>query len=250
MKLERIAPHTNAFQFGFDPALLDRLTSIYENVVAPTLDFARLRNGGDHDALHGGGLRFHVAQYADLLAWVSADDVATYREFHQLFEHLELADAVKPLVDWRKRIVMYNGFYVISDGVKAPAWHVDYCHGSHAYTLLTPLYELDADHGQLWYRSRGETIRYAYRQGVGVLVGERFMHSTEPFAALSRPRVLVSLTFGTDRMRYWPALQPSVGSQSTFVVMPCGHQRGSCVCDRASAVSRVHKMSAGSAPGR
>jgi hypothetical protein len=49
-------------------------------------------------------------------------------------------------------------------------------------------------------------VRHQYRHGAGVLIGEGFRHATEPFAPTSRPRVLVSLALGTDRMRYWPAL--------------------------------------------
>lgn len=232
MELVRIAPDKDAFQFRFDPSLLAPLASIYESVVAPKLDFSRLRSGADHDKLHGDGLRFHVAQYGNLLAWVSADDLATHGEFGRLFEHLQLAEAAKHLIDWHERIVMYNGFYVVSEGVERASWHRDYVDGAQAYTLLTPLYELDADHGQLWYESGGQTVRYQYRHGVGVLFGEGFRHATEPFTPTSRLRVLVSLSFGTDRMRYWPALQRTVGIQNPFVVMPCGHLRGMCACRR------------------
>jgi hypothetical protein len=239
VELARVAPHEDAFQFSFDPSLLAPLASIYENVVAPKLDFARLRSGAAHDKLHGDGLRFHVSRYGNLLAWVSADNLATHREFGRLFEHLHLADAAKDLIDWHERIVLYNGFYIVSDGVDGPSWHRDYVDGAQAYTLLTPLYELDAEHGQLLYESDGKTARYEYRRGVGVTFGHGFRHATEPFASASRPRVLVSLAFGTDRMRYWPALQRTVGIQAPFVVMPCGHRRGTCGClqpRRSSAV--------------
>ena len=91
-----------------------------------------------------------------------------------------------PLVDWHERIVMYQGFFIVSDSIASASWHVDYFEGSHAYTLLTPLYELDADHGHLWYSgSDGRVGRYDYQLGVGVLVGEGFLHSTEPFAPQS-----------------------------------------------------------------
>jgi hypothetical protein len=230
VELARIAPDKDAFQFRFDPTLLAPLASIYENVVEPKLDFPKLRSGAVHDKLHGDGLRFHVSRYGNLLAWVSADDFATHREFELLFEYLQVADAARHLIDCHERIVMYNGFYVVSDCVESPSWHRDYVDGAHAYTLLTPLYELDAGHGQLLYKSGEEIVRYEYRHGVAVLFGERFRHATEPFATRSRPRVLVSFAFGTDRMRYWPALQRTVGIQSSFVVMPCGHPRGMCVC--------------------
>ena len=231
MNLARIAD-SNAFEFRFDPSSLDRLASIYEGVVAPQLDFQTLHNNGVHGDLHGEGVHFQVTTYGSLLAWVSSADMTTHQEFHRLFDGLGLAAAVKPLVDWHERIVMYQGFYVVSDGVADATWHVDYFEGSNAYTLLTPLYEFDPEHGHLWYStSDGRIGRYQYRHGVGVLVGEGFLHSTEPHSRSSRPRVLVSLTFGTDRMQHWPVLQRTVGTQSPFVVMPCGHPRGTCLCD-------------------
>lgn len=186
MKLERLAPDSKALKFRFDPSVLDRLTSIYEDVVEPKLDLATLRTSGAHDKLRGDGLSFHVTPYGSLLAWAAADDLTTHREFQRLFDQLGLAAAVMPLVDWHERIVMYQGFFIVSDGVADASWHVDYFEGSHAYTLLTPLYELDADHGHLWYSgSDGRVGRYDYQLGVGVLVGEGFLHSTEPFAPQS-----------------------------------------------------------------
>ena len=160
---------------------------------------------------------------------MSADDLATHREFQTVFDRLGLADAVKPLVDWHERIVMYQGFYVVSNGVAEGNWHLDYYSGAHAYTLLTPLYDLDPEHGHLLYRSHDEIMRHEYRRGAGVLVGERFLHATEPHPP-AKPRVLVSMTFGTDRMEHWPILGKTVGDQSWFVVRPCGHPRGTCTC--------------------
>jgi hypothetical protein len=225
VKLESIAPDAHAFEFRFDPSLLDRLASIYENVVVPQLDVAKRRTYFGRGKVSGDGLRFHVSKHGHLLVWVSADDLPTHREFEEFFDALGLADAVKPLIDFDERIVMYNGFYVVSDGVVAPSWHTDYADGAHAYTLLTPLYELDSAHGQLWYKSGDQIMRYEYRHGVGVLVGEGFMHATEPFPTASRQRVLVSLTFGTDRMEHWPVLEETVGAQSPFVVLPSGLPR-------------------------
>lgn len=225
--LQRIGD-ANAFEFEFDPSLLDRLAWMYENLVAPKLDLQALRANEKHDKLQGHNLRFHTEPYGSL-AWVSADDLATHREFQNVFDRLGLAEAVMPLVDWSERIVMYQGFYVISNGVAEANWHVDYHEGGHAYTLLTPLYDLDPEHGHLLFRSGELTMRYEYRRGAGAIVGERFLHATEPHPP-GRPRILVSMTFGTDRMEHWPVLEKTVGGQSPFVVMPCGHQRGTCIC--------------------
>ena len=232
--LERIAD-SNAFEFEFDPSLLDRLAWMYDSVVAPKLDLHALRANGAL-MLQGNDLLFQVVPYHSL-AWVSAADLATHREFQDVFDHLGLAEAVKPLVDWHERIVMYNGFFVVSNGVAEANWHVDYRDGAHAYTLLTPLYDLEPEHGQLLFLRDEQAIwRYCYRRGKGAVVGERFWHATEPHPA-GKPRVLLSMTFGTDRMEHWPVLEHSVGEQGPFVVMPCGHQRGTCTCAGAEAMS-------------
>ena len=56
-------------KFRFDPSVLDRLTSIYEEIVVePKLDLATLRTSGAHDKLRGDGLSFHVTPYGSLLA--------------------------------------------------------------------------------------------------------------------------------------------------------------------------------------
>ena len=226
-KLERIGD-SNAFEFDFDPSLLDRLAWMYDNLVAPKLDLQTLpANRGL--TLQGDCLRFQVTTYHSL-AWVSAADLVTHREFEKVFDRLGLAEAVKPLVDWHERIVMYNGFYVVSNGVAEANWHVDYFKGGHAYTLITPLYDLEPQHGHLLYLNREqELMRFSYRSGAGALVGELFMHATEPHPS-GKPRVLLSMTFGTDRMEHWPVLERTIGHQGPFVVMPCGHARGTCVC--------------------
>lgn len=249
MDLERIAD-ADAFSFRFDPSALDRLVSVYDDVVAPQLDVPALHGDGVHEDLGGDGLRFTITTFGNRLAWVSSADVPTYGEFHRLFEDLGLAEAVTPLIDVDERVVMYQGFFVVSDGVADATWHVDYVEGSNAYTLLTPLHELDAAHGHLWYSLRdGRMGRHQYRLGDGVLVGEEFLHSTEPHAPSARPRVLVSLTFGTDRMAHWPVLRRTIGTQSPFVVMPCGHVRGTCGCE-ADLRTADEQAAAGGAVGR
>jgi hypothetical protein len=236
VNLDRVAD-SNAFEFQFDASRLDRLASIYEAVVAQRLDLPTVRSGGTHEKVQGDGLRFHVATQYGSPAWVSSDDLTTHLEFQSVFDALGLAAAVKPLVDWHERIVLYQGFYIVSDGVADASWHVDYYPGANAYTLLTPLYELEPGSGHLWYIGDGQMLarqyirRQQYQRGVGVLVGDGFFHCTEPHPAGSRPRVLVSMTFGTDRMQHWQVLQRTVGRQSKFVVMPCGHPSGTCHCE-------------------
>jgi hypothetical protein len=86
-------------------------------------------------------------------------------------------------------------------------------------------------------------IRYRYKVGEAIIAGDRVPHSTEPYATSRRLRVLVSLTFGTDKLEYWPILEKTVGAQSRFLVLPCGHERGACRCvhsNRAAAARAAH----------
>jgi len=39
---------------------------------------------------------------------------------------------------------------------------------------------------------------------------------------------MLSLTFGTDKIKHWDALKQTIGEQSIFTMLPCGHQKGTC----------------------
>ena len=77
--LKRIGD-ANAFEFEFDPSLLDRLTSMYENLVAPKLDFQALRpmTSRQLQGITCGSTSSPTAA----LAWVSADDLARTANFY------------------------------------------------------------------------------------------------------------------------------------------------------------------------
>ena len=110
-------------------------------------------------------------------------------------------------------------------------WHIDYLPGANAYTLLTPLFHRETAHGHLLYRDKDKTKkRHAYRPNEALIVGDYFSHATEPYPKSAEPRVLLSLTFGTDKFDHWPALKQTIDSQSEFFILPCGHESGTCHC--------------------
>ena len=80
----------------------------------------------------------------------------------------------------------------------------------------------------MYYDQNSEVDVYEYRAHEAILLGDDFYHSTETYARTSNIRVLLSLTLGTDKLKYWPKLEKTVGHQSEFVILPCGDQRGTC----------------------
>ena len=126
-------------------------------------------------------------------------------------------------------VVVYCGQFIIGNYAEEEIWHVDYEAGSNAFSLLTPLFDLDESHGDLLYYDQNSEIRsHTYRTREAILIGDDLYHSTETYARTDNVRVLLCLTLGTDKLEYWPKLARTVGTQSEFVILPCGDERGTC----------------------
>jgi hypothetical protein len=41
---------------------------------------------------------------------------------------------------------------------------------------------------------------------------------------------MLSFTFGTDKVEYWDVLKETIGQQSDYMILPCGHEKGACQC--------------------
>lgn len=238
-RLTQVGPHLNAYTFQFPDTALHEVRAMYIASVAAALESPENANIFDgnqsvHGTLEHDEHKFFVTSYgAAPLLWVSSNDAATYGVFKRAFDSLGIADEVKQLVDYQSDITMYCGFYVVGKHLPTEVWHVDYRPGANAYTLLTPLFELAPGQGNLLYRDiDGVPNEYSYRLGEGIIVGEYFDHSTEPYKQTSSLRVLLSLTFGTDKLDYWEALSQTIAGQSQYVILPCGHEWTSCSCIR------------------
>lgn len=233
-RLQRLGPDLNAFTFRFDEALLRDIRDSYARELMPMLQDPARRALFEGGRLWRGsvGPQYYLVSY-DLapLLWFSADTPETYVTYQRCFDAMGIAQDIKQLVDYDAQIVMYCGFLVVGDRAPEPLWHYDYRPGANAYTLITPLFELDPAHGHLLYDlSDGSLGRYVYRPGEAIVFGEGFLHSTETYASPGTIRVLLSMTFGTDKLEYWPVLKKAVTAQSNFYRLPCGHAVNTCTC--------------------
>ena len=235
--LEQLDHDLNAFKFQFDDKLLSEIRSSYNQEI-----YQQLKKTYNKYLLEG-GLNFHkpfnshtngyylVSYGKNPLLWFSNNNHDTYQIFKKFFDSLEIDETIKKLVNFNSRIILYSGFLVIGNRALVLSWHEDYQPKSNAYTLITPLYDLADDHGNLLYKdATNEVDTYKYRLGEAIFFGEGFAHTTEKYGQSNQLRILVSLTFGTDKLEYWPALKNTIGSQSNYYMLPCGHLSGSCKC--------------------
>ena len=225
----------NAFTFEFDQKLLEPLRQLFESVNETLNADPSLTEGGQSVNRELENHSFYITSYGEYpLLWISANDRETYDVFDAFFRALDIVDDAKLLVDFDETLVMYGAFFVVGNVAPHELFHVDYFPDSHAYTLLTPLDAFLPEHGNLSFKLTPTTPEqhglYNYKMGEAIIFGEQFEHSTQPYAKQSRNRILVSLTFGTDKMQYWETLKKTVGTQSNFVMLPCGHQQGTCNC--------------------
>lgn len=244
-KLIQIDHKLNAFTTTFAPSLLDEIKVSYYDEIHSLLTHPRMNQllfRGGTIKREPFGLKnseyFLVSYGKAPLFWLSSNTENTYRIYQNFFHSLNVANDIKLLVDCQKEIVMYCGFLVVGNQALNPLWHVDYFPGANAYTLITPLFELDSAHGNLLYESSDAQIKtYQYKLGEAIIFGDHFRHSTEPYNPAQSIRILVSLTFGTDKMEYWNILERTVGHQSNYVKLPCGHVLGTCNCIKEASNS-------------
>jgi len=154
--------------------------------------------------------------------WLSQGDRASYAYFKGLFDEIGLADRMAPYVDLNETIRLYSGFFVTRSQCVAPDFHLDWIDGGNqAFTFLAPI-SGNCSAIPLRYRTfRGEEADYHYQLGRGLVFGDYFSHSTG-IGAASEPVVLLSFTFGTDRMEDWPKLARTAGSQGRLHCRPDG----------------------------
>jgi len=236
-QLHQLHPPLNAYTFSFDDDALAGIREAYNvclNTALNAPENNHIFNGGQEvkGDIDNGPYSFYTVSYGSApLLWLSSNNDHTYGLFKQYFDALDITEGVKELVDYDKEIVMYCGFFVIGNQLAEEVWHVDYFAGANAYTLITPLFPLDEGHGDLFYRDENGAVNtYRYKLDEAIIFGDHFSHTTQPYAKTASLRVLLSLTFGTDKIEHWPILGKTIGAQSQYLILPCGHRNGTCTC--------------------
>jgi hypothetical protein len=208
----------NVFEVECDLEVLARC----DPMIAPIRAAAAVAGKG---AVSAGPLRLFKTGPSDWssdIAWISQDDRESYDWFKALFDDLGLAAQVERHVTFDKAIVLYSGFFVTRSQCQSPHFHFDWIGGNNdAFTLVTPLTE-HAGHFDLIYRQfDGCQGAYPYRLGKGLLFGDWFEHSTS-VDNTGEQEVLLSMSFGTDRMENWPAISKTAAQQGRTHVQPDG----------------------------
>lgn len=244
MKL--LHPDLDAYTVEFEDSLLDEIRGSYQCELAAILENPRnqyLFQGGQTHRVRIGktGAYFALSFESYPLLWFSNNDAKTYGIFRRFFDALAIESEIRELVDCREGIVVYCGFLVVGDRAPAAQWHNDYAPGANAFTLITPLFELEPGHGHLLYKVGDQAQRYEYRKNEAIFFGEKTAHTTEPYAPSDKKRILVSMTFGTDKLEYWPHLKESLDTQAQYFVLPCGHVYGTCDCLKPSTLGRLSR---------
>jgi hypothetical protein len=160
--------------------------------------------------------------WASDIEWISPNTLAMFRVFREVFDDLNVAATVEPLLDIAEAPRLYSGFFVSRSRCAAPNFHEDWIDTLHqAFTLITPIQLGDPPTGLLYKRVDGSESRYPYQRGKALIFGDKFIHSTEP-GCCAPPVVLLSFTFGTDRMRYWDRIARTGAYQGNLVRRPDG----------------------------
>jgi len=235
--LQQLEPGLNAYKVSFDPSLLTALREMFDNALRERLNragYTYLFEGMEQIdvQLKLEALQFHVTSYGTApLLWISSNNAHTYQRFKAFMDGLDIMGDIKELVDYDDHIEVYCCFFVVGKKMDRETWHKDYRDGANGYTLITPLFELERSHGNLIYKDVSSSINtYEYKMNEAIVFGDGFEHATEPYPHTDELRVMLSFTFGTDKAEYWDILKETIGEQSNFMILPCGHVKGTCEC--------------------
>ena len=213
--LELSAP--NVREIDVDPAIIGELAGVA----------GRLRSIERAEGLVdiGGGIRLYAnfpAGWKSDIVWISQSDLRSYEYFEDLFRRMRVAETVADNVDYDKSIVLYSGFFVTRTRCSSPDYHRDWVEcENNAFTYLGPVSSNCGELGLVYQNARGQQGNYAYRIGKGLVFGDHFLHATAPGEARATT-VLLSFTFGTDRMDKWDNIARTAAAQGMFYRQPDG----------------------------
>ena len=156
------------------------------------------------------------------IRWVSARSPEAFSAFQSEFDRLGIAAHVEPYLDLDKAVRLFSGFLVERSFCRGPNFHLDWINtNNEAFTFLTPLTGNSDGFGLLYKRIDGTTGEYAYKIGEALIIGDGFVHSTKPGRS-TEPVVLLSFTFGTDKMEHWKKIARTAANQGELTRRPDG----------------------------
>lgn len=170
---------------------------------------------------------FHISRpnWQSDIEWISPNSLLCFRFFLDRFIRLGVATHVEPYLDIDSACRMYSGFLVRRSSCIQADFHLDWVDtNNEAFTLITPITENSKGFGLLYKQTDGVVAEYDYSLGEAIIFGDRFAHATKPGHS-SEPVVLLSYTFGTDKMEHWHRLEPTGGNQGNLVRLPSGDFR-------------------------
>ena len=168
------------------------------------------------------GLAASRPPWSSDIQWISATTPEQFERFERAFDRLGIAAHVAPYLDLDREVRFYAGFIVTRRVCSKPDFHRDWEKtNNEAFTLITPVSSNAAGFGLLYHKIDGEIAEYDYKPGEAIVFGDHFIHSTKPGES-EEPVVLLSFTFGTDKMVHWSKIYQNAGYQSFLVRQPDG----------------------------
>ena len=158
------------------------------------------------------------------IKWISNNSFRSYGVFNECFNKLQLSKITKQYVEYEEKMILYAGFFVSRSTCSDFNFHHDWIKSTqnNAFTLITPLIHPKDGIDLLYTDFDGKVRKYQYEFGKGIVFGSDFLHSTEKGNSTS-PSVLVSMTFGTDKMNLWEPISKTVLNQGNLVRLPNGN---------------------------
>ena len=154
--------------------------------------------------------------------WIAPNSIEAFTRFESAFRRLGIAPFVEPYLDLDKEVRLYAGFLVVRSACEKTNFHLDWEKtNNEAFTLITPVTDNADGFGLLYRKLSGEIAEYEYKMGEAIIFGDHFVHSTKPGQS-DDPVVLLSFTFGTDKMAHWDKIVKTAGYQSKLVRQPDG----------------------------
>ena len=158
------------------------------------------------------------------IKWISNNSFRSYGVFNECFNKLQLARIFQQFVEHEKKIILYSGFFVSRSTCSEFTFHHDWIKTSqnNAFTLITPLIHPKDGINLIYKDIDGKNQKYKYQVGKAIVFGGDFIHSTDIGTSTS-PSVLLSMTFGTDKMNLWEPISKTALQQGNLVRLPNGN---------------------------